>query len=170
MAIVGIHTLVYTSEPAAVRAIMRDVFGWPHVDAGDGWLIFTLPPAEIGVHPAEGPTFESGIKHMVSLMCDDIHSTIRTLRSKPGLEVKGEPKDEGWGVTVMLGLPGGLSMMLYEPRHATAISDRPRAKAKKAKAADRPTARKPVRHQKAAPKRVATTRPSARSRARRRRS
>lgn len=119
MAITGAHMLLYTSEPEALRATLRDVFGWPHVDAGDGWLIFALPPAEIGVHPAEGPTWESGVRHQISLMCDDVHATARDLRAK-GIDVKGEPEDEGWGISVMLGLPGGVSVMLYQPRHPIA--------------------------------------------------
>ena len=121
MAINGAHMLLYTTEPEALRATLRDVFGWKHVDAGDGWLIFALPPAELGVHPAEGPTYASGTRHQISLMCDDITATIKELRGK-GVEVKGEPEDEGFGVTVMLGLPGGVEVMLYEPRHAVAIS------------------------------------------------
>jgi predicted enzyme related to lactoylglutathione lyase len=120
MAITGAHMLVYTSEPDAVRAIFRDVFGWDHVDDGQGWLIFKLPPAEIGVHPAEGPTYESGTRHQVSLMCDDIEATSSELRDK-GLEIRGEPQDEGWGITTTIVLPGGSAMMLYQPRHATAI-------------------------------------------------
>jgi predicted enzyme related to lactoylglutathione lyase len=120
MAVIGAHTLLYTSEPDAVRAIFRDVFGWKHVDAGDGWLIFALPPGELGVHPAEGPTHDSGVRHLFSLMCDDIEATARDLRSK-GIEIKGKPEDEGWGITVMLSLPGGLQVQLYEPRHKTAI-------------------------------------------------
>ena len=119
MAITGAHVLLYTHEPAALRAVLRDVFGWKHVDAGEGWLIFALPPAEIGVHPAEGPTYESGVRHQFSLMCDDVVATSRELRSK-GIDVKGEPEDEGWGVTVMLGLPGGVEVMLYQPRHPVA--------------------------------------------------
>jgi hypothetical protein len=121
MAIIGAHALLYTSEPEQLRATLRDVFGWKHVDAGGGWLIFALPPAELGVHPAEGPTYESGVRHQLTLMCDDIQRTIRELRSK-GIEVKGEPEDEGFGITVMLGLPGGVEVMLYEPRHSVAIS------------------------------------------------
>lgn len=121
MAITGAHMLFYTSEPEAVRAVLRDVFGWTNVDAGDGWLIFALPPAEIGVHPADGPTFESGVRHQITLMCDDIRATIRDLDGRPGVQVKGEPEDQGWGITVMLGLPGGLEVMLYQPRHAVAI-------------------------------------------------
>jgi predicted enzyme related to lactoylglutathione lyase len=121
MAIIGAHALLYTSEPEALRATLRDVFGWKHVDAGGGWLIFALPPAELGVHPAEGPTYASGVRHQLTLMCDDIEVTIRELRSK-GIEVKGEPQDEGYGITVMLGLPGGVEIMLYEPRHPVAIA------------------------------------------------
>lgn len=120
MAITGVHGLLYTSEPEAVRGILRDVFGWGHVDAGDGWLIFSLPPAELGVHPAEGPTFESGVRHQLTLMCDDIHTTVAELRAK-GLEVRGEPEDEGYGITTTLVLPGGVDVMLYQPRHPTAI-------------------------------------------------
>ena len=120
MTIVGVHALLYTSEPDALRATLRDVFGWKSVDAGEGWLIFALPPAELGVHPAEGPTFESGMRHQLTLMCNDIEATAQELRSK-GIEVQGDPADEGWGITVMLGLPGGVELMLYQPRHPAAI-------------------------------------------------
>ena len=122
MAVIGVHTLLYTSEPEKVRAVLRDVFGWKHVDAGDGWLIFALPPAELGVHPAEGPTFQSGVRHQLTLMCDDIQSTVADLRRKKGVEVEGEPEVEGFGISVMLGLPGGVEVMLYEPRHPVAIA------------------------------------------------
>jgi hypothetical protein len=118
--ITGVHALLYTSEPDAVRDILRDVFGWHHVDNGGGWLIFALPPAELGVHPAEGPTFEGGTRHQLSLMCDDLTTTIAELRTK-GLEIRGEPQDEGWGITTTLVLPGELEVMIYEPRHQTAV-------------------------------------------------
>jgi catechol 2,3-dioxygenase-like lactoylglutathione lyase family enzyme len=121
MGIVGAHVLLYTPEPDALRATLRDAFGWKHVDAGEGWLIFALPPAELGVHPAEGPTYESGVRHQLSFMCDDIEATIEELRAK-GVEVKNEPEDEGFGITVMLGLPGGVEVLLYEPRHPVVIS------------------------------------------------
>ena len=120
MAIIGAHALLYTSEPDAVRAIFRDVFGWKNVDDGQGWLIFALPPAELGIHPGEGPTFDSGIRHQLTLMCDDITATIDELRNK-GVEIRGEPEDEGWGITTTIVLPGELELMLYEPRHRTAI-------------------------------------------------
>ena len=120
MTITGAHVLLYTSEPEAVRAVFRDVFGWEHVDAGEGWLIFAPPPAELGVHPAEGPTYEGGTRHQLTLMCDDVAATAAELRGK-GLEVRGDPVDEGWGITTTLVLPGDLEVMLYEPRHPTAI-------------------------------------------------
>ena len=120
MAIIGTHALVYTSEPEAVRAIFRDVFGWPFVDEGGGWLIFALPPAELGVHPAEGPATEGGHGHQVTLMCDDLTATIRELRNK-GVEIRGEPQSAGFGIMTTIVLPGNLEMMLYEPRHRTAI-------------------------------------------------
>jgi predicted enzyme related to lactoylglutathione lyase len=120
MAITGVHALLYTTEPEAVRAILRDVFGWPHVDNGEGWLIFALPPAELGVHPGEGPSFESGVRHQLSFMCDDINATIAELRGR-GVEIGGEPRDEGYGITTTIVLPGGVDVQLYQPQHLTAI-------------------------------------------------
>lgn len=121
MAITGTHMLFYTPEAEALRATLRDAFGLPHVDAGEGWLIFRLPPAEIGVHPAEGPTFESGVRHQISFMCDDIHRTVAELKAK-GISFTGEPEDEGYGITITMTLPGGVRVQLYEPRHAMAIA------------------------------------------------
>jgi catechol 2,3-dioxygenase-like lactoylglutathione lyase family enzyme len=120
MAIVGTHMLFYSTQPEALRATLRDVFGWQNVDAGDGWLIFALPPAELGVHPSEGPSWESGMRHQITFMCDDLAATVEELRAK-GVEIHGEPEDEGFGITVTIGLPGGVEVLLYEPRHATAI-------------------------------------------------
>lgn len=119
--ITGAHVLLYTSEPAKVRAIFRDVFQWPHVDAGDGWLIFRLPPSEIGVHPSEDPDDDEGGQHQFTLMCDDIQRTVAELRAK-GITVQGDPEDQGWGITVMVELPGHLHVMLYQPRHPVAAT------------------------------------------------
>jgi catechol 2,3-dioxygenase-like lactoylglutathione lyase family enzyme len=119
MAVTGTHVLLYSSEPEALRATLAEAFGWRHVDAGGGWLIFALPPAEIGVHPEEAPEYPAG-RHQLTLMCDDIEATAAELRAK-GVEVRGEPKDEGFGITLMLGLPGGVEVMLYQPRHPTPL-------------------------------------------------
>jgi hypothetical protein len=121
MAINGLHGLLYTSEPEKLRAMLRDVFRFKSVDAGGGWLIFGMPPAELGVHPLEGENFEAGHRHLMSFMCDDINKTIAELRAK-GVNVVGEPKDEGYGITTMLHLPGGCEVMLYEPRHPIAAA------------------------------------------------
>ena len=121
MAILGTHLLLYSSEPEALRAMLRDTFGFSAVDAGEGWLIFAVPPAELGVHPAEGPTYESGTRHQVTFMCDDIKATVADLRAR-GVQIDGEPKDEGWGITVMMTLPGNAKVMLYQPRHPVAIT------------------------------------------------
>jgi hypothetical protein len=112
--ITGAHVLLYTPEAEALRGVLRDVMGWQHVDAGDGWLIFALPPAELGVHPGDAA------HHELTLMCDDIHATVAELREK-GIEIRGEPEDAGFGVQVTMVLPGGVEVMLYEPRHTTAI-------------------------------------------------
>ena len=115
MAITGVHMLFYSPEAEALRKSLRDVFGWPHVDAGGGWLIFATPPAEIGVHPDEKP------HHEISLMCDDIENTVMELRAK-GVTVKGEPEDRRFGRAVTIVLPGGVEVMLYQPAHISAVA------------------------------------------------
>ena len=119
MSITGTHMLFYTSEPEQLRAMLRDVFGFKHVDAGGGWLIFALPPAEIGVHPSEGPNWDSGMRHEISFMCDDIHKTMAELGAN-GVQMDAEPKTQSYGITVQLQLPGGCKAILYQPRHAIA--------------------------------------------------
>jgi catechol 2,3-dioxygenase-like lactoylglutathione lyase family enzyme len=113
VAIIGTHLLLYTPEAEALRTTLSDVFGWAHVDAGHGWLIFALPPAEMGVHPADAPA------HEISLMCDDLEATMAELAAK-GIEFRGEPQQAGFGVTTHMVLPGGVEMMLYQPRHPLA--------------------------------------------------
>lgn len=104
--------LLYTPEADAVRAFLRDALGWEHVDAHDGWLIFALPPSELGVHPADAP------RHEVTLMCDDLAATVEELRAK-GVEFRGSPVDDDFGVWITMLLPGGVELLLYEPKHAS---------------------------------------------------
>lgn len=115
MAITGAHVLLYTPAAEELRALLRDVIGWRHVDAGEGWLIYALPPAELGVHPAQTSTH-----HEFSLICDDIASTKAELEAKQ-IGFRGEPTDMGFGVGVTMLLPGGVEVLLYEPKHPTAI-------------------------------------------------
>ncbi len=113
--ITGAHVILFTPESEALRAVFRDALGWKHVDAGNGWLIFALPPAELAAHPSEGST-----THELLFLCDDITRTIEELRAK-GIEVRGEPEDRGWGIATTMVLPGGVDVTLYEPRHPVAM-------------------------------------------------
>lgn len=149
MAINGTHMLFYTSEAEKLRAVLRDAFGFKYVDAGGGWLIFALPPAEVGVHPSDGPTFDSGVRHQISFMCDDIHKTIAELRGK-GVEVIGEVKTERYGHTINLRLPGGCNVMLYQPLHAIAADiKQPKARAAKKRAGAKKSVKKKASKRKA---------------------
>jgi predicted enzyme related to lactoylglutathione lyase len=114
--ITGVHAIIFTHDAEGVRAFLRDVLELPSVDAGGGWLIFALPPAELAAHPAE----EDG-RHELYLMCDDIRATVAELKAK-GVEVSNEISDEGFGMMTSLVLPGGGELALYEPRHATPLS------------------------------------------------
>ena len=160
MALNGTHMLFYTSEAEKLRAMLRDVFGFKWVDAHGGWLIFRLPPAEIGVHPAEGPTFDSGVRHQISFMCADIDATIAGLRAK-GVDVDTNTSHESYGITTMMHLPGGCDVMLYEPRHAIAAdiksasaqTSKPAKKSAPKKKAKKKTSPRPGRRAKKAPRR-----------------
>lgn len=115
--ITGIHALLYSKDADAVRVLFRDVLGFSAVDAGRGWLIFALPPAELGIHPVE----ESGeARAELYLMCDNVESTISELRNK-GVEIARPVSDQGWGRVTAIRLPGGGELGLYEPRHPTAL-------------------------------------------------
>jgi hypothetical protein len=113
VAIVGAHMLVYTPQAEEVRAVLRDVLGWDYVEeaASPGWLIFKLPPSELGVHPTE-----SSPSHEICLMCDDLDATMSELRAK-GVEFRGEPTNADFGIVTTMLLPGGLEMLLYQPTH-----------------------------------------------------
>jgi predicted enzyme related to lactoylglutathione lyase len=110
------HALIFSTDAEADRAFLRDVLGWSFVEDHPGWLIFALPPAEVGVHPlgrGEQP------KHELYLMCDDVHATVRELTEK-GVSFAGDIEDAGFGLLTTLVLPSGARIGLYEPRHQIA--------------------------------------------------
>jgi catechol 2,3-dioxygenase-like lactoylglutathione lyase family enzyme len=114
--------LVYADDADAARAFFRDVLGWPNVDAHGGWLIFKTGPSELGVHPTAGgqdPNWSTGQHHEITLMCDDIEQTVADLAAK-GAAFAGEIRDENFGRTITLKVPGAGEMMLYQPAHPIA--------------------------------------------------
>ena len=114
--ITGVHAVMFTSEADGLRAFLRDVLGLDAVDAGGGWLIFALPPAELAAHPSDGDT---GVE--LYLMCDDIEATVAELAAK-GVELARPVSDQGWGLVTALRVPGGGELGLYEPRHPTPLA------------------------------------------------
>jgi len=112
MAITGVHAVIYTHEAEADRAWLTDVLGLESVDAGRGWLIFALPPAELAVHPASS----AGGAVELYLMCEDIESTVRELRDR-GVAFDGSVADQSWGRATKIVLPSGGRLGSYEPRH-----------------------------------------------------
>jgi catechol 2,3-dioxygenase-like lactoylglutathione lyase family enzyme len=115
--ITAVHTLIYADDADAARAFFRDILGWAHVDAHDGWLIFRTGPAELGVHPSgQGG---AGQHHEITLMCDDIERTVAELEAK-GVEFTRGIKDDGFGRTAVLRVPGAGDMLIYQAAHPTA--------------------------------------------------
>lgn len=122
----GSHVIVYSRDAEADRSFFRAVLDLPSVDAGGGWLIFALPPAEVAVHPGD----ENDV-HELYLTCDDLKATMDRLDGH-GIRCD-EPKQERWGIRTAIRLPGGGRLGLYQPQHATAMGLR--RKPQKAKAA-----------------------------------
>jgi catechol 2,3-dioxygenase-like lactoylglutathione lyase family enzyme len=117
--ITGVHAVLFTKDAERDRAFFRDVLELPSVDAGGGWLIFALPPAELAAHPAE-----EGGQHELHLMCDDVHATVAELKAK-GVDVAPSISDEGFGLVTAIRLPGGGELGLYQPKHPSPLSGDP---------------------------------------------
>ena len=120
----GAHFLLYSKDPDADRAFLRDVLEFESVDAGRGWLIFALPPAEIAVHPSEDPEPSKSDDGVVGaalyLMCDDLRATMKQLQSK---KVKfAAVSEQPWGTLTTFPLPSGAEIGLYQPKHPTALT------------------------------------------------
>jgi predicted enzyme related to lactoylglutathione lyase len=112
--ITGVHALIYTRDADADRIFFKDVLGLDSIDSGGGWLIFALPPAELGIHPSE-----HNDRHELYLLCDDIEATAGQLERK-GVKLTRPFQDENWGRVSMITLPGGGQLGIYEPKHALA--------------------------------------------------
>jgi hypothetical protein len=111
----GLHAIFYTKHAEEVRGFLPDVLELPSVDAGDGWLIFAAPPTELAVHPTDGAS-----EHELFLMCTDINAVVARLAER-GIETTMPVTDRGWGLVTQLRLPGGDTLGLYEPRHASPL-------------------------------------------------
>ena len=114
--ITGVHAIVFSPAAEQVRAFFSDVLELPSVDAGGGWLIFALPPAELAVHPEGGAGH-----HELYLMCDDIQATLAQLQAK-GVEVARDVSDQGWGLLAAIRLPDGTEFPVYQPRHPSPLT------------------------------------------------
>lgn len=118
--ITALHTLIYAEGAEAARAFFRDVLDFPNLDEGDGWLIFKTGPSELGVHPKsweyQGETGSTEQKFDLSLICDDLESTVADLKVK-GAQFVGKVSEEDWGTTARLIVPGAGEMILYEPKY-----------------------------------------------------
>ena len=113
--IIGVHAIIFGSDAARVREFLHDVLELESVDAGDGWPIFALPPAELAAHPTDGRPH-----HELYLMCDDIHATVAELTVK-GVEFTREITEAGFGLITAFAVPGGGELALYEPKHPSAL-------------------------------------------------
>ena len=113
----GVHTMFYSSEPEALRAFLRDKLGFSATDIGDGWLIFDVPEADMGVHPASQEEGGTTGTHDISFYCDDIRKTVAELTAK-GVEFAGPPEDHGYGWVTHLKVPGGFHVQLYQPKYS----------------------------------------------------
>ena len=121
--ITGTHAILYAEDAERARTFLAEVLGLANVDAHGGWLIFKLPPAELGVHPSGGPddpsTGAPSGHHELYLMCDDVDATVAELTAK-GVEFTGPVENQGFGLLTHLRVPGGGEIGLYQPRHPTA--------------------------------------------------
>ena len=106
----GVHAMFYSSAPDELRAFFRDKLGLRANDIGGGWLIFDVPEADVGCHPARRAS------HAISFYCDDIHGTVAALKKK-GVRFTSKIEDQGWGIATTFRLPGAGEVTLYEPRY-----------------------------------------------------
>jgi len=112
----GVHTMFYSSRAEELRAFIRDKLGFPFTDVGEGWLIFDLPEAEMGCHPADPAEGAPAGTHDISFYCDDIQNTVAELKQR-GVEFTDQISDQGYGLVTHFKMPGGVEVSLYQPRY-----------------------------------------------------
>jgi hypothetical protein len=126
--LIGAHSVIYSTNADADRAFLRDVLKLPNVEAGGGYVIFGLPPAEVAVHPSD-----KNDAHELYLMCDDVEALIAEMKQR---DIGCTPvQDEGWGLLTRVTLPGGGTLGIYQPRHARPAGMGPKLSKKVAKRA-----------------------------------
>ena|SRR6266851_636720 len=119
----GVHTMFYSSEPEAFRAFLRDKLGFSYTDVGEGWLIFDLPEADMGCHPAEPDKGAPSGTLDISFYCDDIEKTVVELKGR-GVEFTDPVVDRGYGLVTFFRMPGGIKVQLYQPRYVKRAAKR----------------------------------------------
>jgi predicted enzyme related to lactoylglutathione lyase len=127
--ITGVHTMFYTSEPEALRTFLREKLRFPFTDVGEGWLIFDLPSADLGCHPADPAQGGAAGTHHISFFCDNIQQTVAELKAR-GVEFIDGIADHGYGLVTHFRMPGGVEVQLYEPRYVKNPAPKPAAKRK----------------------------------------
>lgn len=136
----GVHTMFYSSEPEAFRAFLRDKLKFTYTDVGEGWLIFDMPEAEMGCHPA-GQGADAGT-HNVSFYCDNVEKTVATLKAR-GVQFTGEIANHGYGLVTHFTMPGGVTVQLYQPLYKKKAKPSKPATVKKKVVARKPVKAKP---------------------------
>ena len=114
--ITGVHTMFYSSKAEELRTFIREKLGFPFTDVGEGWLIFDLPEAELGCHPADPQDGAPPGTHAISFYCDDIQRTVSELQAR-GVKFTDEITDVGYGLCIHFQMPGGVEVQLYQPRY-----------------------------------------------------
>lgn len=137
----GLHGLFYSSDPEGLRAFLRDKLRLPHTDVGEGWLVFDLPEADLGVHPLDASGKPPSGTHDLSFYCDDIQGTVADLRSR-GVKFDQEVADHGYGFVTYFTMPGAVRVQLYEPKYQKRAASKPRKAVKKAASKAKSAAKK----------------------------
>jgi len=139
----GVHTMFYTSQPDELRTFLRDKLKLPFTDVGEGWLIFDLPEAEMGCHPADAEAAPSGT-HYISFYCDDVNAAVAELTGR-GVQFIDDITDAGYGLITHFVMPGEVKVQLYQPRYRKNSAAPKKAPRPKKQKVTRPSPKPPMR-------------------------